>query len=665
MKQLFYTSCQQGKSWTGKEGFQVRAASAGLGGERLLQAVRYMGYQLPQNGRNPLESFHYLPVRLAFLQTPDLGYVLCHSVSAGVDPTTHRPGNFFSHLLLELPPEFSPAKAIQTWGSPFWQKTDGPFDILLPEIDTIEPGNLLTEERLRQFLLSEQRQAMFRFVLGAILSTPPDWRIFVAAYPEEVAFCIYGITRLLPEACQKSLTFSTYEAQPLLCPARLIGLWPEPIAEMASYCSQARAVSYHSGTGQSSLPTAEGEFLRLAVRAAVAGNYQELDQFRQVCDRCGLDRAELLNLAYRAEQGGPVSQEELRQLAAYPRFLAHLLAKPAEQPGMLFPFLKDAQLRETLDNHILPIFQQNPTAMARVVHWAETSEKVALWLASKCGTDLFQFLPEPASLEKLLNQLVRCPLDRLLEEPRLVQFLARALQTPLPALLRQKIESVWGIWQFFQQPGWLTQQQLTQLIDALHTCPATPFLIRKVLSMAIARLLARPDSLDSSRLAEALFLRLGPVWPEGAARLYNQVLEQLTGQPRFWNRRYLVSSLIGMGLAGLPSVPFTEDSFQMAVQARDLAQKLLAHSPRKTFCFLQQQASTWPPEAQFRWNLLAKFLCRPTFWQRIRTLTSKILPPLRKENPPHRSPQMTSSIDSLSFSEPKEPMKIFRTTSDE
>ena len=313
MKQVLYTSCEAGKSLGGDEGFQVRAASAGIGPERIRAAVPYMAYGLPVQ-LHPLQlAPASSPVRLAFLNTPALGPILCHSVSAGLDPSAHRPGNFFSHLLIDAPPTLIAEAAIKTWGSDSWRQADGPFDVTLPDIEEINAAEALTDEALQQFLSSECGQKVFRFVLAAMLTTEADWRIFLAAPSQDVALCVYGLTRVLPEGCQGMLTFSTYESQPLNCPARVVGTWAGDSAEtdMPSSCYFGRAVGYNSCTGRASQVAFEGDFIDLAVTAATTGDRNRLDDLRAVCDHCGIDHPALLNLVCRTELVGEPSTNSL------------------------------------------------------------------------------------------------------------------------------------------------------------------------------------------------------------------------------------------------------------------------------------------------------------------------------------------------------------------
>lgn len=366
MKQVLYTSCEAGKSLNGAGGFQVRGVSAGIGPERVHAALRHVAYELPPCIHPSQLAPTASPVRLAFLRTPELGPVLCHSVYAGEDPTTRRLGNFFSHLLLDMPPAFTAAAAIETWGSDSWCRADGSFVTALPDVDEVHAGQALTDDTLRQFLTSDHGQQMFRFVLAAMLTTEADWRIFLAAPSQDVAMCVYGLTRVLPKACQKALTFSTYESQPLACSGRVVGTWTGDSGEtdMPSSCYLGKAVGYNAHTGRASQVVTEGDFVDYAITAAMTGDRHGLDNLRAVCDHCQIDRPSLLNLACHAERVGELSNDDLRRLTSYPRFLSHLLNKPTIQRPLLDRFARDHELTGVLATKVVPILREAPDSIA-------------------------------------------------------------------------------------------------------------------------------------------------------------------------------------------------------------------------------------------------------------------------------------------------------------
>ncbi len=502
MKQVLYTSCAAGKSLNGAEGFQVRGASAGIGPERIRAALPYMAYSLP----NHIHPLHLAPasspVRLAFLKTPELGPILCHSVSAGEDPTTHRPGNFFSHLLLDVPPAFTAEAAIKTWESDSWQRTDGHFEVTLPDVEEIHSAETLTDEALRRFLSSEHGQRMFHFVLAALLATEADWRIFLAASSQDVALCVYGLTRVLPEGCQRTLTFSTYESQPLGCPARLVGTWAADSAEtdMPSSCYFGRAVGYNTCTGRASQVAIEGEFVDYAVTAAMTGNCNRLDNLRAVCDQCGIDRPSLLNLVCRAELVDELSKDDLRQLTPYPRFLSHLLNKPTIRRPLLDRFTEDQELTGVLAVKVVPILKESPDAIAAFREIAKQAAMQAILHGALVQTQAFVEQILPAASDAPTTSAHMAVLADI-TDPRVVPWQTRAYlitqMAGIPSNGQQAaIRARWLAPSPAELPllsdlaipsGWQTHACLTCLLDAgvtrslVETLINHPELLREVL----------------------------------------------------------------------------------------------------------------------------------------------------------------------------------------
>lgn len=469
MKQLLYTSCEAGKSLDGAEGFQIRAASAGIGPERMRAAKPYMAYSLPSHV-HPLQlASESSPVRLAFLKTPQLGVILCHSVAAGQDPSTHRPGNFFSHLVMDTPPALTARVAIKTWQSDSWQQVDGSFDATLPDVEAIQTSTALSDEALSRFLSSEQGQRIFRFVLAAILSTGPDWRIFVAAASQDVALCIYGLTRVLPERCQRSLTFSTYESQPLSCPARVVGTWAGDSADtdMPSSCYSGRAVGYNSWTGRVSQLTLHGDFAEHATKAAMTGDRQGLDDLLTVCEQCGVDRLDLLDPVWRAEIGGQLTADDVRHLLPCPRFLSHLLEQTDTRRPLLDRLAEDPELAATAAAHVVPVLKENSEALAATresaaqaaieatLHGKPMQTRVLLGTilpavsdtpAASAAVAVMKAIADPCAVpwqtrSYLLTQLTRVP-SNAQESAVLVRWLSPS-QTELPLLCGLPLPNDW------------------------------------------------------------------------------------------------------------------------------------------------------------------------------------------------------------------------------
>src|SRR5262249_58713751 len=121
----------------------------------------------------------------------------------------------------EVPGTLDAHHAIQTWGSQLWQRADHGGAAALPEPLSLPVSSALGDARLQEFLAAPANRDLFGFVLAALLEGRP--RVFVAARAEDVAVCVYGVTRALPPALLAGFTVSTYESEPLTGPGRVLG----------------------------------------------------------------------------------------------------------------------------------------------------------------------------------------------------------------------------------------------------------------------------------------------------------------------------------------------------------------------------------------------------------------------------------------------------------
>jgi hypothetical protein len=369
MKQLYYTSCEAGKSVSGQSGFQVRAASTGAASERLRAAVRYAGYRLPAG--MPAETDPAAaPVRLALLDTADLGRLLCHSAYVGPDPSTGRLGNFFSHLLLDVPAEVDAARAARSWGSRFWRRGhDGGTELPDATPHDLAPGGTLDDGALAAFLRRPRRRDMLRFVLQAVLLSRPDQRLFLAAPPEEVALCVYALARALPAPLLAGLTFSTYESEPLGCAARVIGTcWEASAAQdLPSACYAGSGLAFNVTSGRCSPLPGDAPYAAAALAALETGRYADLERFFAAWERLGLQDAGLLYLAWRIDQGGgPVSKEDSQAACGHPCLAALLLGRPPVAEQVVGWALDDAAYRAAVFPPLLEAVRAQPPVVDRL-----------------------------------------------------------------------------------------------------------------------------------------------------------------------------------------------------------------------------------------------------------------------------------------------------------
>src|SRR5215470_12118346 len=106
-------------------GMQIRAASPGLmnQSEAFYRFVEGLAtYTLP-DGVDPYTK--QSPICLALIHSPVYGKLLLRKVYVGRDGFG-RSGNFFTHLLVNLPENFTAREAIELWEADFWQSQDLP-----------------------------------------------------------------------------------------------------------------------------------------------------------------------------------------------------------------------------------------------------------------------------------------------------------------------------------------------------------------------------------------------------------------------------------------------------------------------------------------------------------------------------------------------------------
>ncbi len=273
----------------------LKASSAGVPADSLSLALNHPGYSLPYRDGCDTPP----PVRLALLNTPQ-GRVLTHTMPSGA--------SYFAHTLFNVPASADAQLAIQTWGSPLWQTHDPDGHADLPELSHLPVADLLDDAVLKAWLAAPARQEMLDFVLAALMGTPAHARIFLAASADDVAKVVYAVTRVLPSGLLDAFTFSTYESDPLACPARLVGHdlgvtdGDEP-RDLSETCYTAPNLAFHLATGRRTALTTEVPFASFAVKAAAAGEYAALDEVKSTWERLGLKDARQFDLVFRLTRG--------------------------------------------------------------------------------------------------------------------------------------------------------------------------------------------------------------------------------------------------------------------------------------------------------------------------------------------------------------------------
>jgi hypothetical protein len=563
MKQLYYTSCRTGKSVGGSSGFQVRAASPGLPGDQVRAAVLYAGYSLPPNIMPSEATRITAPVRLALLDTPDMGRVVCHSAYVGQDPMTGRYGNFFSHLLLGQQGEVDATRAIQTWGSPFWHCQDDDGSTALQDVKELPTAAGLGDADLLRFLGQKKHKEMLQFVLQALLATEPDRRIFVAAPASDVAVCVYAVTRALPRTMLKGFTFSTYEHEPLTCSARLVGSWygDMPDLDLPSSCYTGTCLAYNSYTGRKSELLDPSPYVSWTLGALASGNtLKTVDKLRIRCEHLQVSDTRLLELTFLVMKDGVegLSKEDAERILAHHPLAHWLISQPTK----------------------------GKTFLEKVVHWAKGDESYYRSLMDLAGaafkekSDEINALEDlPPGVRKRLNAWVL--LDSFLDRPT---FDAAKLR-----VVAEELE---------QQPEEVQRQTLSNVVKAAA----------KALFNEAATRNVYPHLHD--------FLTVvGPSTPERWVGLFRKLLGRyLGGDDKFWHRIHLLHALVAAGLGATSSEDI--DHEQLVQEIQRLIEQIKKRGGKKSLMAINNQVRDWDRvEAKRRWReLTKKWLGRGRGW---------------------------------------------------
>jgi len=356
MKQLYYTSCITGKSVNGNSGFQIRAVSPNLPPDILRSAVSYVGYALPSNVMPSDSTATKAPIRLALLNTPSSGRLLCHAVYIGKDPMTGRFGNFFSHTVFEIPEEFEAIHAIQTWKSSFWKTSDDDGKNTLPAIEDIQPGRIMTENHFLKLMDHKKGREMFLFVLKAILSENKYERIFLAAPYLEVALCIFGITRFLPNTILKNFSFSTYESNPLGCNARVIGTWlgDSPDSELPSSCYRGSCVGFNQKTNKKNEIKIDLSYVDFVFEQIKSKNFSKITEFKIVCESLNITTTEYLKKFHLVFNTNLPLGKELCQSLFQQKNIPEWLVQSTRNVEVLNTICNEAEINITYHQELFP-----------------------------------------------------------------------------------------------------------------------------------------------------------------------------------------------------------------------------------------------------------------------------------------------------------------------
>jgi hypothetical protein len=496
MKQLYCVSNEAGQR-VDQHGVRVTAASSHLPPEHLQSALRYAGSAAPAGASGEAVP----PVRLALLQTPDAGRILCHTTCLR-DPITGKNGQYFAHLLLDVPAALDAHQAIQSWGSDLWQRTDPGGGAELPDALYLPVASALGDAQLADFLDRPRHHELMIFLLGALLSTPPTTRLFIVAPSEEVALCVYGITRALPLQLLEQFTFSTYERDPLACPARLIGTcWDETTSkDLPNACYEGQGVAFNLFSGRHTELPSSVPFAEFAVEALAKNQTAALDEFHATWQRLGVREAGLFDLVYRMARGtGVCSKEESQQLLQHPTLGAWVASRSDALGQFLEWALDDHTYATTTFSRAVASLRQKPDRLTRLAHIVEERGLAALregnlvrtrncleailpMVAPARASSIWSEILVPLKDPDTLSWEVRCYLL-----PRLVRIKPAASAQALPTDLERWLR--------------VPTERLGQLLalDLPHTCQVAVYLVALQSDGAptpeLARVLARYPTL--------------------------------------------------------------------------------------------------------------------------------------------------------------------------
>jgi len=336
----------------------VKAASRGLRAEDVQSALAYTGYAPPSAWAG--EADGPLPVRLALLQTPSAGRMLTHVAPNG--------GTYFAHALLNVPATADAQLAIRTWGSPRWQRHDPDSAGELPELPYLPVSDQLDDGALRTWLEDPAHRAALEFVLSALLVTPADTRVVVAASAEATARIVYAVTRALPHSLLDGFTFSTYESDPRAASIRLIGHdTGRSGGDLPDACYGGGSVAFNPATGRRSDLPAEVPFAAFAVEALAGGDSTPLDEFQATWQLLGLTDARLFELVHRLSRGpAALTKDEATAAAAHPTLAAWVAARPGAVSQFVAWALDDTDFAHRALSRMVAPLRQKTDAIARV-----------------------------------------------------------------------------------------------------------------------------------------------------------------------------------------------------------------------------------------------------------------------------------------------------------
>ncbi|GAB2866931.1 hypothetical protein GCM10022221_79470 [Actinocorallia aurea] len=216
--QLHYTSARS----AARSGFQFTASSPGLPAGAEAAVSPYLGYRPPPDappapGPSELAAF---PEALSY-DVVGGRPLLVLSRYLGRD-YSGRFGNFLAHAVLADAEELEGLRPIEFWRAPFW--AESPADSLAV-LEDPPPGDALDPESLCHWLAALDHDPYAR--LAWLLDAPANRIILVCPDIEEIVRWFAVLAYSLPVEAAAALSFTTYTADPVTSPHRLVGTTPD------------------------------------------------------------------------------------------------------------------------------------------------------------------------------------------------------------------------------------------------------------------------------------------------------------------------------------------------------------------------------------------------------------------------------------------------------
>ncbi len=404
---------------------RLRAASSPVPADQYQSLSNWVKFQPPL----PASSGSSAQTRLALIQTPDYGRLVCHAVVAVADgvsshppPADQSPANGiplppgqaygFSHVFMEVPATTDAQQVITSWESELWQRRDPGGSNLLPDALFLPTASVLDDAALTRFLQEEEHRELLEFLLSAYLTTPASSRIFIAAPANVVALAIYGLTRAIPLSLLEGLTFSTYESDVNASGPRIVGTyWPEDAdRDLPATCYDGLGVGFNLRTGTKTAVNTELPFVRFAVQQLASGQPKAFDEFCTTWQRLGVKSIDMLDLVYRLDHHPQMVTKEESQRALQDHILAAWLATKPDVPARFLPWaLEDVNYATAIFSKMVAGLRQQPAVLQQLGAKVQEESKQALigGQVSRLRTALEVILPmiAPAKARTVWQEL--------------------------------------------------------------------------------------------------------------------------------------------------------------------------------------------------------------------------------------------------------------------